>query len=118
MARRKTVRCRSRTADSRAHDRLAKQLENRDEIVRNPASLPVEQCEGAGDRGCAGPCGCTSPSQSAPVRRRDFVWSAAAALASMALVACGASGELLTSPATVPSTGIRLADFPTLLVVG
>jgi Rieske Fe-S protein len=52
--------------------------------------------------------------------RREFVASAAAALAAMALAACSTTGtgDFLTSPGTVTSTSIKVSDFPALANVG
>jgi Rieske Fe-S protein len=52
------------------------------------------------------------------IARREFVGSAAAALAALALAACGGATDFLTSPGTVASTSIKVSDFPTLANVG
>ena len=48
------------------------------------------------------------------IARREFVSGAAAALAAIALAACGGAGDFVTSPGTVATTTIKLSDFPTL----
>lgn len=50
------------------------------------------------------------------IDRRDFMMRAAAALAAVALAACG--GDSLTSPSSVSSTTLNLADYPALSAVG
>jgi len=53
------------------------------------------------------------------IARRECMVGAAAALAAMALAACGTtSGDFLTSPGTVASTSIKVSDFPALANVG
>jgi len=65
---------------------------------------------------CGG-CRCGS-AQARPISidRRDFVMRAAAALAAVALAACG--GDSLTSPSSVTSTTFTLANYPALSSVG
>jgi len=50
------------------------------------------------------------------IDRRDFVMRAAAALAAVALAACG--GDSATSPSSVASTSFKLSDYPALASVG
>lgn len=53
------------------------------------------------------------------IARREFVASAAAALAAMALAACGTTtGDFTTSPGTITSTSIKVSDYPALSSVG
>jgi Rieske Fe-S protein len=54
--------------------------------------------------------------QPVSIDRRDFVMRAAAALAAVALAACGSDG--LTSPSSVASTTLTLANYPALSTVG
>jgi len=65
---------------------------------------------------CGG-CQCGS-AQAQPISivRRDFVMRAAAALAAVALAACGS--DSLTSPSSVTSTTLTLANYPALSSVG
>jgi nitrite reductase/ring-hydroxylating ferredoxin subunit len=71
-----------------------------------------------GDARCGEACPCGAIAGGSPaIGRRDFVASAAAALAAMALAAC-AGGDYLTSPGTVPSTEIKVSDFPALATTG
>jgi len=65
---------------------------------------------------CGG-CRCGS-AQARPISidRRDFVMRAAAALAAVALAACGS--DSLTSPSSVSSTTFTLANYPALSSVG
>jgi len=70
------------------------------------------QCGGGGE-GCA--CG-SAQAMPISIDRRDFVMRAAAALAAVALAACGSSGT--TSPSSISSTTLHLADFPALSSVG
>ena len=66
--------------------------------------------------GCA--CGAAGGGARA-IARRDFVTGAAAALAAMALAACGTTAtDFLTSPGTLSSTSIKVSDFPALANVG
>ena len=64
-------------------------------------------------QGC--PCGAfdSAPRQ---IARREFVAGAAAALAAIALAACG--GDYLTAPGTITSTQVKVSDFPALATVG
>jgi Rieske Fe-S protein len=48
------------------------------------------------------------------IARREFVSGAAAALAAIALAACGSTGDFVTSPGTVAATSLRVSDFPAL----
>jgi Rieske Fe-S protein len=64
-------------------------------------------------QGC--PCGAFD-STPRPIARREFVVGAAAALAAMALAACG--GDHLTAPETIASTQVKVSDFPALATVG
>lgn len=48
------------------------------------------------------------------IARREFVTGAGAALAAIALAACGSTGDFVTSPGTVASTTIKVSDFPAL----
>jgi len=68
---------------------------------------------------CGHACRCVAI-DGAPIgiARREFVASAAAALAALALAACGGATDFLTSPGTVASTSIKVSDFPTLANVG
>ena len=71
-----------------------------------------------GCEGCA--CGAGAGAgaghlQPISIDRRDFVMRAAAALAAVALAACSSD---LTSPSSVASTTINLADYPALSTVG
>lgn len=66
-----------------------------------------------GGEGCA--CG-SRQAQPMSIDRRDFVMRAAAALAAVALAACGSDGA--TSPSSVDSTTLQLADYPALSSVG
>jgi Rieske Fe-S protein len=50
--------------------------------------------------------------------RRDFVTRAAAAIAAAALTACGAGIDSSTSPGTVSTTTITVANYPALASVG
>jgi Rieske Fe-S protein len=52
------------------------------------------------------------------IARREFVSGAAAALAAMALAACGGAADFVTSPGTVAATSIKVSDFPALANVG
>ena len=52
------------------------------------------------------------------IDRRDFVTRSAAALAAVALAACGMSTDAPTSPSTVSSTTLTLSNYPTLASVG
>jgi Rieske Fe-S protein len=52
------------------------------------------------------------------IARREFVSGAAAALAALALAACGSTGDFTTSPGTVASTSLELSNFPALANVG
>ena len=69
---------------------------------------------------CGHACPCSASSDAsqnvASIKRRQFVAYGAAALALAALTACG--GDTLTSPSTVPSTSLRLSDYPALASVG
>ncbi len=51
------------------------------------------------------------------VCRRDFILTGSAALAAMALAACGLSGGP-TAPDTIPSTSVAIASYPSLANVG
>lgn len=66
-----------------------------------------------GGSGCA--CG-SRQTQPMSIDRRDFVMRAAAALAAVALAACGSDGA--TSPSSVASTTLQLSDYPALSTVG
>jgi len=71
------------------------------------------------DATCGTACPCVAiDAAPAGIARREFVASAAAALAALALAACGSSGDFLTSPGTVASTSIKVSDFPALANVG
>lgn len=48
------------------------------------------------------------------IARREFVSGAAAALAAMALAACGGTADFVTSPGTVATTSVKLSDLPAL----
>jgi len=75
--------------------------------------------ETAVDATCGTACPCVAiDAAPAGIARREFVASAAAALAALALAACGSSGDFLTSPGTVTSTSIKVSDFPALANVG
>jgi Rieske Fe-S protein len=69
---------------------------------------------------CGRACTCSASSDTSPkvagIKRREFVAYGAAALALAALTACG--GDTLTSPSTVPSTSLKLSDYPALASVG
>ena len=69
---------------------------------------------------CGHACPCSASSDTslkvAGIKRREFVAYGAAALALAALAACG--GDTLTSPSTVPSTSLKLSDYPALASVG
>lgn len=68
---------------------------------------------------CGGACGCGTADQSGhTIDRRDFVTRAAAAIAAVALAACGMSSESPTSPGTVSSTTLTLSNYPALDAVG
>jgi Rieske Fe-S protein len=49
--------------------------------------------------------------------RRDFILTGSAALAAMALTACGLSSTP-TAPGTVPATSVTIAAYPSLANVG
>ncbi|HTJ23366.1 MAG TPA: Rieske (2Fe-2S) protein [Gemmatimonadaceae bacterium] len=67
---------------------------------------------------CGRDCGCgRSGNDGDAIERRDFVTRAAAALAAVALAACGMS-DSLTSPSTVKSTTLTLSSYPNLANVG
>lgn len=51
------------------------------------------------------------------VRRRDFILTGSAALAAMALAACGLPGTP-TAPGTIPSTSVTIASYTSLAKVG
>jgi len=71
------------------------------------------------DTTCGTACPCVAiDAAPAGIARREFVASAAAALAAWALTACGSSGDFLTSPGTVTSTSIKVSDFPALANIG
>ncbi len=78
-------------------------------MLRSKDSLAEAPC----GQGC--PCGAVGDGTRS-IARRDFVTAAAAALAAVALAACG--GDSLTSPSTIASTQIKLSDFPSLANVG
>ena len=70
---------------------------------------------------CGGGCACGAGASSGrlepiTIDRRDFMLRAAAALAAVALAACGS--DSLTSPSSVTSTTLNLADYPALATVG
>jgi Rieske Fe-S protein len=65
--------------------------------------------------GCECECG-AERAQPISIDRRDFVMRAAAALAAAALAGC--AGSSATSPDTVSSTTLNLADYPALSSVG
>jgi Rieske Fe-S protein len=75
-----------------------------------PVAGPEARC---GD-GCT--CGGSERAQPISIDRRDFVMRAAAALAAVALAACGSDGP--TSPGSISSTQLNLADHPSLSSVG
>ena len=66
--------------------------------------------------GCA--CGGAANDGASTIDRRDFVTRAAAAIAAVALTACGMSTDLSTSPGTVSSTTLTVSNCPTLTSVG
>lgn len=72
--------------------------------------------EGVGP--CGGVCSACSPAGRlmALTDRRGFIAQGAAALAMLALAACG--GDNATAPDTLPATTITLADNPSLTAVG
>ena len=73
--------------------------------------------EASGFETRCGGCACGSEqAQPISIDRRDFVMRAAAALAAVALAACGSDG--LTSPSSVASTTLNLANYPALSTVG
>jgi len=79
-------------------------------------SLSVD-VEASGFETRCGGCACGSEqAQPISIDRRDFVMRAAAALAAVALAACGSDGP--TSPSSVASTTLNLADYPALSTVG
>ena len=49
--------------------------------------------------------------------RRAFIMAGAAAIASLALTACGLSSDV-TSPTSVSATTVKLSDYPALTAVG
>lgn len=68
---------------------------------------------------CGSASGCACGSEQAQpilIDRRDFVMRAAAAMAAVALAGCGSDGA--TSPSSVTSTTLQLADYPALSSVG
>ena len=68
--------------------------------------------------GCGHGCACGRSSDGADtIDRRDFVGRAAAALAAVALAACGLA-DSPTSLGTVASTTLTLSNYPTLANVG
>ncbi len=67
---------------------------------------------------CGRDCACDRSSAGGDaIERRDFVTRAAAALAAVALAACGMS-DSLTSPGTVKPTTLTLSSYPNLASVG
>lgn len=68
------------------------------------------------DATCGHVCACGMSDVEPNIGRRAFVMYGAAALASMALMACG--DTFTTSPASVSSTTLQLANFPALSSVG
>ena len=79
-------------------------------------SLSVD-VEASGFETRCGGCACGSEqAQPISIDRRDFVMRAAAALAAVALAACGS--DSLTSPSSVTSTTLTLANYPALSSVG
>ena len=77
----------------------------------------------ASEAGCVGGCACgqgagvgAEQAQPISIDRRDFVMRAAAALAAVALAGC--AGGSPTSPGSVSSTTLNLADYPALSSVG
>jgi Rieske Fe-S protein len=63
--------------------------------------------------GCGAECACSR----AKADRRTFLAQGAAALAALALAACGVSA-IPTAPSNVSATAIKLSDNPTLAAVG
>ena len=78
--------------------------------MKDDVVVPAADC----GHGCA--CG-RSDDGSRTLDRRDFMGRAAAALAAVALAACGMS-DSPTSPGTVASTTLTLSNYPTLANVG
>lgn len=69
--------------------------------------------------GCEHACGLGgSHAGESGIDRRDFVTRAAAAIAAVALAACGMSTESPTSPGIVSSTTLTLSNYPALGAVG
>ena len=70
------------------------------------------------DADCGHGCACGRSNDGADtIDRRGFVGRAAAALAAVALAACGMA-DSPTSPGTVASTTLTLSNYPTLANVG
>ena len=69
--------------------------------------------------GCGHACACGgSANGELAMDRRDFVTRAAAAMAAVALAACGMSTDTPTSPGTVSSTTLTVSNYPALQSVG
>jgi Rieske Fe-S protein len=77
--------------------------------------IDEETVDAMSGRAC--PCVATDGAVRA-IARREFVTGAAAALAALALAACGNTGDFTTSPGTVASTSLELSNFPALANVG
>lgn len=68
---------------------------------------------------CGGACPCAGPqADTNGIKRRDFVAYGAAALAAIALAACGVGGDSITSPTSLNSAVLKVSDFPALATVG
>lgn len=65
---------------------------------------------------CGHVCACQAGHVEPQIGRRTFVLYGAAALASMALMACGGSDA--TSPSSVTRTTLQLSNFPALASIG
>jgi len=65
---------------------------------------------------CGHVCPCQMRDVEPQIGRRTFVLYGAAALASLALAACGGSDA--TSPSSVTSTTLQLSNFPALTSIG
>lgn len=71
------------------------------------------------DAACGHACGCGgSKNGGSTIDRRDFVTRSAAALAAVALAACGMSTDSPTSPGSVSTTTLTLSNYPSLASVG
>ena len=65
---------------------------------------------------CGHVCACQTGNVEPQIARRTFVLYGAAAIASMALLACGGSDA--TSPSSVTQTTLQLSNFPALTSIG